>query len=160
SGLFPIEHGKFEDTWRVTGMRGTGSHDCTFQDVFVPHAFTYDWSNPEPTWKAGAFSRIPLTSQLAGGLATVALGVTQHALDALTDRAVTKVPTGMRSSLRDRPIAQVQVAQAAGLVRAARAYLYAASDDVWRRGEAGEDFDLAARASGRLAGVTAVKLCT
>src|SRR5262249_30251424 len=64
TGIFPISHAKFEDTWRVSGMRGTGSHDCTFEDVFVPQAFTYDWANPESCWKGGAFSKIPLTTQL------------------------------------------------------------------------------------------------
>jgi indole-3-acetate monooxygenase len=159
AGLMPIENGKFQETWNVSGMRGTGSHDCTFEDVFVPHAFTYAWPNPEPGWKAGAYSRIPLTTQLGGGLATVALGVAQHALDAVTELAVTKVPVGMRSSLRDRPIAQVQIAQAAGWIGAARAYLHGTNDEIWRRGESGGEFDLATRAAARLASVTAVKLC-
>ncbi|HTO08719.1 MAG TPA: acyl-CoA dehydrogenase family protein [Myxococcota bacterium] len=159
TGIFPIAHARFEDTWRVSGMRGTGSHDCTFEDVFVPDAFTYDWANPESRWKGGAFSKIPLTTQLGGALASVAVGVAQHALDALTELARTKVPVGMRSSLRDRPIAQVQVAQAAGAVRAARAYLFATNDELWRRGEAGGEFDFEVRAAARLASVTAVKLC-
>jgi len=159
TGLMPIQNGAFQDTWRVSGMRGTGSHDCSFEDVFVPHAFTYEWPTPEAGWKTGAFARIPLTTQLGGGLATIAVGVAQHALDALTELAVTKVPAGMRSTLRDRPLAQIQIAQSAGLVRAARSYLHEANDDAWRRGEAGADFDLPARAAARLASVTAVKLC-
>jgi alkylation response protein AidB-like acyl-CoA dehydrogenase len=61
--------------------------------------------------------------------------------------------------LRERTLAQVQLAQAEGLVRAADQYLRSASDEVWRRGEAGEPFDLRARAEARLASVTAVKLC-
>jgi alkylation response protein AidB-like acyl-CoA dehydrogenase len=159
TGLMPIKHGVFEDSWRVSGMRGTGSHDCTFEDVFVPQAFTYEWPNPEPGWKTGAFSRIPLTTQLGGALGSVAIGVAQHAVDAFTELATRKVPVGMRSSLRDRPMAQVDLAQAAGALRAARAYLYGMNEELWRRGEAGGEFDLELRAAARLASVTAVKLC-
>src|SRR5262249_27370633 len=121
--------------------------------------FTYDWHNPESRWKGGAYAKIPLTTQLGGALATVAVGVAQHALDALTELALTKVPTGMRSSLRDRPIAQVQIAQAAGAIGAARSYLFSTIHGVWQRGEVGDEFDLGVRAGARLASVTAVKLC-
>ena len=159
AGLIPMRHGKLLDTWSVSGMRGTGSHDCTFEDVFVPHAFTYEWPSPASNWKGGAYARIPLTTQLGGALATIAIGVAQHALDALTELALRKVPVGMRSTLRDRPIAQVQIAQAAGAIGAARSYLFGANEEVWRRGEAGEEFDFHVRAAARLASVTAVKLC-
>jgi hypothetical protein len=53
----------------------------------------------------------------------------------------------------------MQLAQAEGSLRAARAYLYASSDEVWRMAEAGAVFDREARAATRLASVTAVKLC-
>ena len=157
--LFPIQHCKFQDTWNVTGMRGTGSHDCTYEDVFVADAFTYEWPDPKPTWASGAFGRIPLPTQLGGALATVALGVAQHVLDAFAELATSKVRLGDRAPLRDRPLAQIQLAQATGWVRAARAYLHQANDDVWRRGEASVPFDVGARAAARLASVTAVKLC-
>jgi alkylation response protein AidB-like acyl-CoA dehydrogenase len=44
-------------------------------------------------------------------------------------------------------------------MRAARVYLHQAIEEVWEMGEAGAQFDLAARAAVRLASVTAVKLC-
>ncbi len=159
TGVFPIKHCAFLDTWKVSGMRGTGSHDCTFEDVFVPDAFTYRWADPEPPWDCGAFGRIPLTTQLGGALSTVAVGVAQHVLDAFTELATSKVRLGDRSALRERPLAQTQLAQAAGWVRAGRAYLRQANDEVWRMGEASEPFDFAARAAARLASVTATKLC-
>jgi alkylation response protein AidB-like acyl-CoA dehydrogenase len=159
TGVFPIKHCAFLDTWKVSGMRGTGSHDCTFEDVFVPDAFTYRWADPEPSWDCGAFGRIPLTTQLGGALATVAVGVAHHVLDAFAELASSKVRVGDRSALRERPLAQTQLAQATGWVRAARAYLHQANAEVWRMGEAGEPFDVGARAAARLASVTAVKLC-
>ncbi len=159
AALLPIRHCKFEDTWNVTGMRGTGSHDCTFEEVFVPESFTYSWPDPVPSWDTGPFGRIPLTTQLGGALASVAIGATQHVLDAFAELAGAKVPLGSRGLLRERPFAQTHLAEATGLVRAGRLYVREANDEVWRRGAAGEPFDLESRASARLASVTAVRLC-
>ena len=159
TGLFPFERCTPLDTWSVSGMRGTGSHDATFEDVFVPDAFTYQWPDPKPSWNVGPFGRIPLPTQLGGALATVAIGAARHGLDAFTELAVAKVPVGGRATLRDRPLAQIQLAQAEGWVRAASVYLRAANDEVWRMGEAGEAFEPRARAEARLASATAVKLC-
>jgi indole-3-acetate monooxygenase len=158
AGLFPIEQAKILNTWSTAGMRGTGSNDCIFENLFVPDDFTFDWLNAKPTWQRGAFDNIPLPLQIAGGLAAVVLGTARHALEALNEIAQVKVPVGTRSTLRERPIAQTQFAQAEGLLRAARAYFYQCHDEVWRKGEAGESFSLQDRAQMRLGNVTAVKL--
>ncbi|HEY2387853.1 MAG TPA: acyl-CoA dehydrogenase family protein [Candidatus Binatia bacterium] len=158
SGLFPMRHCRILDTWSVSGMRGTGSNDCTFEDVLVPEEFTYESPNPTATWQTGPLAAIPLTTQLGSSLAAVAIGVARHAIDAFLELAVTKVPVGTRSTLRERPLGQIQLAQAQGLVEAAHAYLSAAVEEVWRRGGAGEPFDPQARAAARLASVTAARL--
>lgn len=158
AGLFPMRHCRVLDTWSVSGMRGTGSNDCVFADVLVADRFTYRWPEPHTEWKGGPFAAIPLTLQLGGALAAVVLGAARHALDALDELAAVKVPAGTRATLRDRPLAQIQRAQAEGLVGAARAYLFQTYDDAWRAGAAGARFDNGARAAARLASVTAVKL--
>ncbi|HTW89549.1 MAG TPA: acyl-CoA dehydrogenase family protein [Candidatus Binataceae bacterium] len=158
AGFFPIEHAQILNTWSTAGMRGTGSNDCVFEDVFVPDGFTFDWLNPRSTWLRGTFANIPLLLQMAGALVSVVLGTARHALDALNELAQAKVPMGTRAALRERPIAQTQFAQAEGLLQAARAYFYQSNQEIWRKGEAGESFDLQDRVRARLAGVTAAKL--
>ena len=158
AGFFPIKHAKILNTWSTAGMRGTGSNDCVFENVFVPDEFTFDWLNAKPTWQRGPFADIPLQLQFAGGLSVVVLGTARHALDALNEIARAKVPVATRATLRERPIAQIQFAQAEGLLKAARAYFYRCNEEVWRKGEAGESFSLNDRAQVRLAIVTAVKL--
>jgi alkylation response protein AidB-like acyl-CoA dehydrogenase len=158
ASMLPIERCTILDTWAVSGMRATGSNDVAFEDVFVPEAFTFAWPDTTSSWQRGAFGTVPLPTQLGVALTAVALGVARHALDVLLEIAVTKVPAGTRASLRERPLAQLQIAQAEGLVQAARAYLYQAYDDVWQRGESETPFDVPARAAARLASVTATKL--
>ncbi len=158
AGLFPIEHAKILNTWSTAGMRGTGSNDCVFEDVFVSGEFTFDWLNARSPWQHGPFANIPLALQMVGGLAAVVLGTARHALDALNEIAQAKVPAGARAVLRERPIAQTQFAQAEGLLHAARAYFYDCNDEIWRKGEAGESFSVQDRAHARLAVVTAAKL--
>jgi len=158
AGMFPIRHAKILNTWSTAGMRGTGSNDCVFEDVIVPDEFTFDWLNAKSPWHRGTFANIPLQLQFVGGLVSVVLGTARHALDALNEIAQAKVPAATRAPLRERSIAQVQFAQAEGLLRAARAYFYNCNDEIWRKGEAGERFSIEDRAHARLAVVTAAKL--
>jgi alkylation response protein AidB-like acyl-CoA dehydrogenase len=158
AGLFPIKHARILNTWFTAGMRGTGSNDCVFEDVFVPDEFTFDWLNARSPWQHGPFANIPLPLQMVGGLVSVVLGTARHALEALNEIAQAKVPAATRSLLRERPIAQTQFEQAEGLLHAARAYFYNCNDEIWRKGVAGESFSLQDRAHARLAVVTAAKL--
>jgi indole-3-acetate monooxygenase len=158
AGLFPIKNAKILNTWSTAGMRGTGSNDCVFEEVFVPDEFTFDWLNAKSPWQRGPFEKIPLQLQFVGGLVSVVLGTARHALDALNEIAQAKVPAAARATLRERPLAQIQFAQAEGLLHAARAYFYSCNDEIWRKGEAGESFSIQDRAHARLAVVTAAKL--
>ena len=158
AGTFPIQHAKILNTWSTSGMRGTGSNDCIFENVFVPDEFTFDWINGQSTWMRGPFGNIPLVLKLGGTLAAVILGTARHALEAFVEIARAKVPVGTRATLRERPIAQTQYAQAEGMLNAARAYFYHANEKIWQKGEAGETFSLEDRAQARLGNVTPVKL--
>jgi indole-3-acetate monooxygenase len=158
AGLFPIKNAKILNTWSTAGMRGTGSNDCVFEDIFVSDEFTFDWMNAKSPWQRGPFENIPLQLQFVGGLVSVVLGTARHALDALNEIAQAKVPAAARATLRERPLAQIQYAQAEGLLHAARAYFYGCNDEIWRKGEAGESFSIQDRAHARLAVVTAAKL--
>jgi indole-3-acetate monooxygenase len=158
AGLFPIKEAKILNTWSTAGMRGTGSNDCVFENVLVPDEYTFDWLNAKSPWQRGPFANIPLQLQFVGGLVSVVLGTARHALDTLIEIAQAKVPAATRATLRERPIAQIQFAQAEGLLQAARAYFYSCNDEIWRKGEAGESFSIQDRAHARLAVVTAAKL--
>ena len=63
------------DTWKVSGLRGTGSHDITVTDLFVPD----ERSLPgfQATGGDSTLYRIPLISLFATALAAIALGILQ-----------------------------------------------------------------------------------
>jgi len=158
AGLMPIKQAKILDTWSVSGLRGTGSNDVVYEDVFIPEKFTFDFPNAKPRWQTGALARIPLMVQLGGALAAVSLGIARHAIEALKELAISKVPLGTFASLRERPVAQLQLGEAEGTLQAARAYLHQSVNEIWRKGDAGEAFDWPALAQARLATVTTGKL--
>ena len=121
-------------------MRGTGSNDCVFENVFVPDEFTFDWLNAKSSWQRGPLGVIPLQLQFAGTLAAVVLGTARHALDTLNEIARVKVPAATRNTLRERPIAQTQFAQAEGLLQCgARVLLQFQRRDL-AQGRSGREF--------------------
>jgi alkylation response protein AidB-like acyl-CoA dehydrogenase len=46
----PIDGFKVQDSWRVLGMRGTGSHDVELKDVFIPDAAMGGLKRPPGKW--------------------------------------------------------------------------------------------------------------
>jgi indole-3-acetate monooxygenase len=134
----PADRATIVDTWDTGGLRGTGSHDFVLRDVFVPNGFSFDWFRDRARI-AHPLYQIPLLDLFGAGLAGVALGIARHAIDALVEMAASKVPTGSRSLLKERPLAQIQVAQADALVLSAHAFLAQTLRDAMTHLAAGDD---------------------
>jgi indole-3-acetate monooxygenase len=47
--VLPAEQFDILDTWHTTGLAGTGSHDYTIHDAFVPAAQTFQWGDGSAT---------------------------------------------------------------------------------------------------------------
>ncbi len=99
------------DTWRVRGMRGTGTHHFAVNDVFVP-AERSVLSATAPLRETGPLYRIPRTLLFASGDAAVALGMSRSCLDTFFDLAGVKTPRATPGLLRDQPMVQMHVGQA------------------------------------------------
>ncbi len=110
AGVFPMSACRILETWNMAGMRGTGSHDVEFTDVFVRDELS--------------FALGEALANLGAALAPVALGIARHAIDAFVELATVKVPLGSRGLLRERVTAQAQLGQAEGLLQAARSLFY------------------------------------
>ncbi|MGH9228341.1 MAG: acyl-CoA dehydrogenase family protein [Acidimicrobiales bacterium] len=145
---------EIEDTWSVSGLCGTGSHDIVADDVFVPAERTFPVLAAEPCLDE-PLVRIPLPSPFALQMASVALGIAQGALDDILALATDKVPLFAGASLAANPLFQNQLAEADARLRAARALLYADAATAWATALAGDAFTPEHRARIRAAGVWA-----
>jgi indole-3-acetate monooxygenase len=142
------------DTWHVAGMRGTGSHDFSINDLFVADGFAEPMNFGGPA-DPGPLYAFPIIASLGVVKGAVALGIARHAIEALKDLAQVKV-TGPGSLLRDRPALQTDVARAEAHVRGARAFLHQTVDEAWQRLTSGKSLEPQQLALLRLAAVDTV----
>jgi alkylation response protein AidB-like acyl-CoA dehydrogenase len=129
--IFPAADADIIDTWRVAGLRGSGSHDIAVHDLFVPAGRAASFFMEQP-YQTGPLYRFPIFGMLAASVATVGLGMARGAVDALLEVASSKTPVGSRRLLKERQVLQMHVAQAEGLLRAARAFLFQTIEEGWK----------------------------
>lgn len=129
--LFPATDVRVIDTWDVSGLRGTGSHDIAVSELFVPAQRSASLIT-DPPRQSGPLYAFPVFGLLALGIAGVALGIARSAIDTLSELAAAKTPTGSRRRLAERAVIQMQVAEAEARLRGARAFLFEAVDEAWR----------------------------
>jgi alkylation response protein AidB-like acyl-CoA dehydrogenase len=157
--LVPTTACEILDNWHVSGLRGTGSVDYTVTDCVVPAEWC--WSGfflvgAAPT-AARPLYRLPVPSFAALGIASVGLGISRHAIDAVVELAAEKRPAGQMLTLRELSRVQAEVARAEGLYRSGRALLYQTVEAVWDALVAGRQLSPADRGEIRLAATTAVQ---
>jgi alkylation response protein AidB-like acyl-CoA dehydrogenase len=132
----PVAEAELLDTWRVRGMRGTGTHHFAVNDVFVPAERTV-LSATAPALEPGPLYKIPRTLAFASGDAAVALGMARSCLDTFAELAGSKTPRAMQALLRDQSMVQVNVGQAEAALRSGRAFLMETVRDIWSEALAG-----------------------
>ena len=146
--IVPVEACEILDTWYVMGMRGTGSDDIALTDVFVPQARTFPL---EPEFTPGSHYRGPLYQFSAMGnvaetFPLVMLAMARQALNEVHTLAQGKIPFASAMALRERGTAQMKLAQAEGMLRAARPFLYDTLSELWEQTLVGEPPSLVQRA--------------
>jgi alkylation response protein AidB-like acyl-CoA dehydrogenase len=120
------------DTWNTMGLRGTGSHDVEYTDVFVPSSragvLTLGEPNPlfcGPVFRARLWSGHP-------AFAMTALGVARAALNHTIELARNKSANFMMHKIGDSSSVQRLLGKAEAKWRGARAYLYETVDELWQ----------------------------
>ena len=156
--FFPTDQAEIVDTWHVTGLRGTGSHDVVIRDLFVPAALVVEMGATKQS-RFNPLGMIPVQSRLGSHLTAVAIGAAWHAINELTSLATTKANFGTRSLIRDRADVQVAVGRASGLVGAARATVTSVISALAPQALRGEPVSIQDLARLRLSYVTATSFC-
>jgi alkylation response protein AidB-like acyl-CoA dehydrogenase len=152
----PVHEVQIHDTWFVSGLSGTGSTDVSITDAFVPEhrifaLFDPSGHRPEP------LCQMPVVGWFVSQVVAVSLGIARAALDELIELSQTKVPTLSTAVLADKPVTQIDLAQAEAALGAARAFLYESVEDLWRTVSAGQEPTLRQRALNRIAAAHAAE---
>ncbi len=153
----PAAEAELLDTWRVRGMRGTGTHHFAVNDVFVPAERTVP-SVTAPLLETGPLYRIPRTLLFASGDAAVALAVARACLTTFFELAGAKTPRAMQALLRDQSMIQVNVGQAEAHLRSGRAFVTETVHEVWSDVTSTGTASVDHRAALRLATTHAIRL--
>ena len=127
----PAEQCRVHDTWHVTGLRGTGSHDYSVKDLRVPAAYGVDVLADRPTRRERLYA-FPLIPFVEAAVGAVPIGIARAALDAFTELAGARRAYRSRRPLRLDPATQRDIGRAELHVRSAEALLFSAVDDMWR----------------------------
>jgi alkylation response protein AidB-like acyl-CoA dehydrogenase len=138
------------DTWFVSGLRATGSCDFEVQNVFVPIEHTHPLVDFTPT-HPGPLYRLPGLSAFAWTVSVVPLGIAQGAIDYFIELAGKKMRLGSALPLREHESTQAMIGRAETAVRAARAFLVDAMEELMTATDVGGDRLLQARAFFRAA---------
>ena len=134
--LIPADQLEIIDTWHVSGMRGSGSHDVRIDRIFVPDNYICRMQTQTPT-ASGPLYQMPVYSRLAYNKIGVATGITMNAITSFVELATQKKPRGSANQLRDRVEAQNAVADAQRILGSARSYVFEQVTDLWNTVEEG-----------------------
>jgi 3-hydroxy-9,10-secoandrosta-1,3,5(10)-triene-9,17-dione monooxygenase len=161
--LVPKAQVTIDDTWFVSGLRGTGSKDLVMDDVFVPghrvvvvrqvqEGQTGGWAlHGRPSYRAPHYTLSP------GTLLSPILGIARGAVEAFADQLQGRTrPDG--TELRHSVASQLRLAESSAEVDAARGLLRQNCREVLDRAARGESIPLLDRARYRRDHVFMAKL--
>jgi indole-3-acetate monooxygenase len=129
--LFPVGSATMYDVWDVIGLKGTGTDSYSVENLFVPEEFAALRDDPAALREQGPLYKLSTNMVFSMGFAATALGVARATLDAAIELARGKTPQGLKA-MRDNNAVQGLIGRTEASLRAARAYLYATADEVWR----------------------------
>lgn len=152
----PVGEVSIHDTWHVSGLCGTGSHDVSATDVFVPEHRTFALLDPSGH-RAEPLYQMPPLGLFVYQLVCVGLGIARGAIDELAELAQSKVPTLYSEVLADKAVMHVELARAEAALGGARAFLYDTVEDLWQTVCAGREPTARQIALGRIAATHAAE---
>ncbi|MBI5087833.1 MAG: flavin-dependent monooxygenase [Actinobacteria bacterium] len=146
--LVPRSDYVIEDTWRVIGLRGTGSHDVVIEDAFVPDHRVHALTSGSDVSDSRIY-RVPFPALFGYSLTAPVIGMAQGALDAHIDWTKNRTRKATASKVAGEVFSQIRVAEAARDIDAARVQMLATFDDMLQTVDRGEEIPYEARVRAR-----------
>jgi len=157
--LTPVDEAETDKTWDPVGLAGTGSHDVVFDNVFVPWERIFDWPDSKPNYGYPTAVLVPGGWIISICAATTHLGLARRAIDETRKELEGKIDRFTRGPVLAKPVIQIPLEEAEGILFACRAGMTLALNDVWESGLRGEPLSQELRINVHLAASTAVHQC-
>lgn len=150
--VVPMAELSIEDTWFVSGMRGTGSNTIVGEGVFIPEhrvmsmraALRNEYPTPHTDEVAYRASFMPVLTLVLGA---PQIGMGRAALDVVLSKAGKRGITYTMFERQDQSVGfQIEVARAATLVDSALLHMQRGAADVQAAAQAGVALDVLTRA--------------
>jgi 3-hydroxy-9,10-secoandrosta-1,3,5(10)-triene-9,17-dione monooxygenase len=157
---FEVDH----DSWRVSGLQGTGSKDLIV-DSLVPEHRThrlidnYHQKDPGRVANPGPYFRLPWLSMFAYAIATPAIGAATGALDAFVEDARTRFGVSVGSPAATNPSLHLRLSEALTVIADARARIASTWGDFHAIVRSGEEIPVERRARCRYEAAQAIGAC-
>ena len=123
--MIPADQATVIDTWQMAGMAATGSNDIIVDDVFVPEGYQFAVADcrsgrglGRELYGDGLYGS-PMLPNLCVTASIPALGAAREAVNQLRERLKVHVKKGSDGSSIEKPAAQMRLARADLLARAA-----------------------------------------
>jgi len=124
--VLPVDKAKLIDNWDVLGLRATGSIDYTTDNVFVPEAYTHLATTEEPL-RGGNLFKLGIIGFAGMCHSGWACGIGRRVLDELAAVALERAGRG---GIAESARFHEDFANAEGVYRAARAFVYETWNDM------------------------------
>jgi 3-hydroxy-9,10-secoandrosta-1,3,5(10)-triene-9,17-dione monooxygenase len=156
TALVPMSDLQVEDTWLVTGMRGTGSNTIVAEDVFVPEHRLLPFMPAMEGERPYAHDDEPLYRSSVSGVLQVFLlgsmiGAASTALEYVLEKAPKRsIASSTYAAQQDSVPFQIDVAEASTMIDTAQFHATRIADTVDRAARFGEPMDVQTRARLRM----------
>ncbi len=160
--LVPRSDYEIDDTWFVSGLRGTGSKDILIEDAYVPQHRVLDRDRggveERLGWEIHQQDRYrpPLLAVLGWDLAAPMIGIALGTIEEFTDRLTGTTGPGRTA---DSDSVQLRLSQASAELDSARALMRGDLREIFEKAKSGEPFSTLERARFRRDKAFVAQLC-
>jgi 3-hydroxy-9,10-secoandrosta-1,3,5(10)-triene-9,17-dione monooxygenase len=128
--LLPRSNFEIVDTWHVSGLKATGSHDIVVRDAFVPEERTQSYADnfrgiaPGLAVNKAQLYRLPFGQVFFRGISTASIGALQAMLEAFLEYSKGHTNRSLAAKTADDPIVHLTCAEAAVAIDEMRTILH------------------------------------
>jgi alkylation response protein AidB-like acyl-CoA dehydrogenase len=134
--MLPARDWQIEDTWHVSGLKGSGSHHIAIKDAIVPATQTFNLSENTPCVPGPLYGSLQQILPMLHS--ALAIGIAEAALDDIVTHAnMGRQQTRATVPMRESETFQGELGRIAADVRAARAFFDSENAKYWRYALAG-----------------------